>query len=251
MYTMSDTEFRPIAWLSACVTDVGTVREINEDAVIQRPELGLWAVADGMGGHEVGDVASTKVVEALDEVADHFLLSEFVDAVDDALIKANDDIIQYSDAELNGASMGSTVVSLLVRGRVGVCLWVGDSRLYRYRNGVLSQLSRDHSQVEELLQMGMLTPEQAENHPDSHVITRAIGGEDDLYVDINIFSLQIGDTFMLCSDGLYNAVGIEDLEMCMAMRDPGHGAEELMRRALDNQARDNVSVIVLKGEPGI
>lgn len=248
---MSDTEFRPIAWQGAGATDVGTVREVNEDAVFERPHLGLWAVADGMGGHEVGDVASAKVVEALGNLEDHFLLSEFVDAVDDALIYANDDIIRYSEEELSGASIGTTVVALLVRGRVGVCLWVGDSRLYRYRNGVLSQLSRDHSQVEELLQMGMLTPEQAENHPDSHVITRAIGGENELYVDINIFSLRIGDTFMLCSDGLYNAVGVDDIEECLGMRSPEHGADDLIRRALDNSARDNVSVIVLKGEPGI
>jgi len=248
---MSDTEFRPIAWQGAFSTDVGTVREVNEDAVLERPELGLWAVADGMGGHEVGDVASSKVVEALNNVEDQYLLSDFVDAVDDALIQANDDIIDYAEHELGGGSMGSTVVSLLVRGRVGVCLWVGDSRLYRYRNGILSQLSRDHSQVEEMVQMGMLTPEQAENHPDSHVITRAIGGENDLYVDISIFSLQIGDTFMLCSDGLYNAVDVADLEECMSMRNPEHSADELMRRALENNARDNVSLIVLKGEPGI
>lgn len=248
---MSDTEFRPIAWQGACATDVGTVRAVNEDAVFERPELGLWAVADGMGGHEVGDVASAKVVEALGNLEDHALLSEFVDAVDDALISANDAIMRYSEEELSGASMGTTVVSLLARGRVGVCLWVGDSRLYRYRNGALSQLSRDHSQVEELLQMGMLTPEQAENHPDSHVITRAIGGEHELYVDINIFSLRIGDTFMLCSDGLYNAVSIDDIEECLGMRSPEHGADDLIQRALDNSARDNVSVIVLKGEPGI
>lgn len=247
---MSDTEFRPIDWSGACRTDVGTVREINEDALLQRPDIGLWAVADGMGGHEVGDVASAKVIEALEAVSGAALLSDFVDQVDDALISANQSIIDYARNELENGSMGSTVVSLLVRGRVGVCLWVGDSRLYRMRNGALSQLSRDHSQVEELIQMGMLTYEQAENHPDSHVITRAIGGEEELYVDINIFSLQIGDTFMLCSDGLYNAVTVDDLEQCLSERNPQQGAEELMSRALANNARDNVSLIVLKGEPG-
>jgi len=248
---MSNTEFRPITWQVGSSTDVGTVREVNEDALILRPEIGLWAVADGMGGHEVGDVASAKVVDALNGVENEDLLSDFVDAVDDSLIRANNRIIQYSQEMLDNASMGSTVVTLLARGRVGVCLWVGDSRLYRYRNGVLSQLSRDHSQVEEMVQMGLLTPEQAENHPDSHVITRAIGGEDELYVDINIFSLQIGDTFMLCSDGLYNAVAITDIEACLDQRNPQLGSEELMCRALANNARDNVSLIVLKGEAGI
>jgi len=247
---MSNTEFRPIDWFTGSATDVGTVREVNEDSLILRTDIGMWAVADGMGGHEVGDLASSRVVEALAGVESHDLLSDFVDAVDDALTAVNGQIIAYSEEELENASMGSTVVSLLVRGRVGVCLWVGDSRLYRLRNGVLSQLSRDHSQVEEMLQMGMLTPEQAINHPDSHVITRAIGGEDELYVDINIFSLQIGDTFLLCSDGLYNSVDVEDMEAYLASRDPQQACDDLLRIALENEARDNVSLIVLKGEPG-
>lgn len=247
---MSDTEFRPIDWQSASATDVGTVREINEDAILMRPEISLWAVADGMGGHEVGDIASQKVVEALYGVANETLLSVFVDQIDDALIDANQAIIDYSESTLEGAPMGSTVVLLATRGRVGVCLWVGDSRLYRYRGGELSQLSRDHSQVEELIQMGMLTPEQAVDHPDSHVITRAIGGEPELYVDINLFSVQIGDTFLLCSDGLYNAVEIDDLVECLAMRDAHQASEELLGRALQNNARDNVSLVVLKGEAG-
>ncbi len=247
---MSNTEFRPIDWIAASATDVGTVREVNEDAVILRPEIGLWAVADGMGGHEVGDIASEKVVEALARVENFEFLSDIVDAVDDALIDANQEIIDYSREQLENASMGSTVVSLIMRGRVGICIWVGDSRLYRLRGGALSQLSRDHSQVEEMLQMGMLTPEQAENHPDSHVITRAIGGEDELYIDINIFSLQIGDTYLLCSDGLYNAVEIADLEQYLSLRSPQQSCEELLSLALGNSARDNVSLIVIKGEPG-
>ncbi|SMF29966.1 protein phosphatase [Alteromonadaceae bacterium Bs31] len=247
---MSNTEFRPIDWIGASATDVGTVREVNEDAVILRPEIGMWAVADGMGGHEVGDIASAKVVEALAGVENHELLSDIVDAIDDALISANEGILEYSREQLDNASMGSTLVSLIVRGRVGICIWVGDSRLYRLRGGVLTQLSRDHSQVEEMLQMGLLTPEQAENHPDSHVITRAIGGEDELFIDINIFSLQIGDSFLLCSDGLYNAVNIEDMEQNLLLRNPQQVCDQLLTLALENSARDNVSLIVIKGEAG-
>lgn len=247
---MSDTEFRPIDWRCACATDVGTVREVNEDSLLMRPDIHLWGVADGMGGHEVGDIASQKVVEALESLGEVALLSEFVDQVDDALIAANKDIIAYSDSYLNSAPMGSTAVLLLTRGRVGVALWVGDSRLYRLRAGELSQLTRDHSQVEELIQMGLLTPEQAVNHPDSHVITRAIGGEQDVYVDINLFSVQIGDTFLLCSDGLYNAVEVDDLVECLSMRDVEQASSGLLARALANNAKDNVSLVVLKGEAG-
>jgi Serine/threonine protein phosphatase len=247
---MSDTEFRPIDWHGASATDVGCVREVNEDTLIMRPEISLWAVADGMGGHEVGDIASQKVAELLNTLENTDRLSDLVDEVDDALIQANQEILEYSEEKLNGGSMGSTVVLFATRGRVGVCLWVGDSRLYRYRGGVLSQLSRDHSQVEELVQMGMLTPEQAIDHPDSHVITRAVGGENEVFVDTTIFSLQIGDTFLLCSDGLYNAIEYTDMEECLAWRNGQDAAEELMRRALASKARDNVSLIVLKGEPG-
>ncbi|WP_339068099.1 PP2C family protein-serine/threonine phosphatase [Teredinibacter turnerae] len=247
---MSDTEFRPIDWRSACETDVGTVREVNEDAILLRPDIHLWAVADGMGGHSVGDIASQTVVAALECIDGADLLSEFVNQVDDALIKANSEIIAYSENYLNSAPMGTTVVSLITRGRVGVCLWVGDSRLYRLRGGELSQLSRDHSQVEELVQMGVITPEQAIDHPDSHVITRAVGGETDVYVDINLFSVQIGDTFLLCSDGLYNAVEIEDIADCLAVREPDDASAELMRRALGNHAKDNVSLVVVRGEAG-
>lgn len=247
---MSDTEFRPIAWHSASATDVGCVRDVNEDSLACRSDIGLWAVADGMGGHSVGDVASQKIVERLSTVSGAERLSDFVDEIDDAFIGANQEIIEYSEQSLNGAAIGSTVVAFATRGRVGICMWAGDSRLYRYRAGELTQLSRDHSQVEEMLQMGMLTPEQAIDHPDSHVITRAIGGENELFIDMTVFGVQVGDTYLLCSDGLYNALDIEDLEECMAYRDGEHAVSELLQRALNNQASDNVSLIVLKGESG-
>lgn len=247
---MSDNTFRrPIAWNSFALTDVGCVRQVNEDSIFENSDKCLWAVADGMGGHEVGDVASRKIVEILERIEPQPSLSDYVDAVEDALLHANQALIEYAQIMFNNETMGSTAVCLVVVNHVGVCLWVGDSRLYRSRNQQLHQLSRDHSQVAEMVQMGLITEEDAEHHPHRNVITRAIGVEKQLYVDINVFSTQVGDSFLLCSDGLYNAVPRNNIEAAMRIRDPEECALTLMKQALDNGAQDNVSVIVVRGVP--
>lgn len=247
---MSDTTIRrPIRWNSAEDTHVGMVREINEDSIISLPEIQLWAVADGMGGYEAGNVASNMIVKSLASVTGKSSLNDFVDTVEDSLIDVNHRILEYADIMLDGRTLGSTVVSLLIKGHVGVCLWAGDSRLYRYRNNELIQLSRDHSQVEELVQQGFLTPEEAETHPDSNVITRAIGAHADIYIDVNVFSVQLGDTFLLCSDGLYNMVSREQIAQTLASSSTEEAVTSLIQQSLDNGANDNVSVIVIKGEP--
>ena len=248
---MSDRTFRrPIDWRSGARTDVGVVREINEDALITRPEIGLWAVADGMGGHEVGDVASRMIVDSLARVEDAERLSDFVDVVEQALIDVNTGILDYADVMFDKATMGSTLVALVIRGRVGVCLWAGDSRLYRLRNHQLTQLSRDHSHVQELIEMGALEPEEAARHPNANIITRAVGVEEEGFIDINVFNTQIGDTFLLCSDGLHNTVDEQDIVRILGGRDTQQMAEELVQASLANGAPDNVSVVVVRGEPG-
>jgi len=247
---MSDTTIRrPIRWNSAQDTNVGMVREVNEDSILSSPELQLWAVADGMGGYEAGNVASNMIVKTLESISNRDSLNDMVNLVEDSLIDANHRILEYADIMLDGRTLGSTVVSLLIKGAVGICLWAGDSRLYRYRNQELLQLSRDHSQVEELVQQGFLTPEEAENHPDSNVITRAIGASTDICIDINVFSVQLGDIFLLCSDGLYNMVSHEQMAETLATLSARDAVDELIQKALDNGANDNVSVIVVKGEP--
>lgn len=248
---MSERTFRrPIDWRCGYRTDVGAVREVNEDALVCCGDIGLWAVADGMGGHEVGDVASHMIVQALENVSDSEHLSDFVDAVEESIIGVNNDIVAYAQRALDNATMGSTLVALVIRGRVGVCLWAGDSRLYRLRNQKLTQLTRDHSHVQELVEMGAIDPEQAASHPQANVITRAIGVEEDGFIDINVFNTQIGDTFLLCSDGLYNSVEADDIAAVLTQRDVHVAADELIERSLANGAPDNVTVIVVKGEPG-
>ena len=248
---MNDVTFRrPIHWSSTALTDVGCVRKVNEDTVVDMGIQRLWAVADGMGGHQVGDVASQKIAAVLAKVYPHAGLSNYVDAVEDALLEVNDELIQLAQASFDNQTMGSTAVCLVIKNHVGVCLWVGDSRLYRLRNYKLQKLTRDHSQVEEMVQMGMITPQEAETHPHKNVITRAVGVEHDLFVDINVFSTQVGDTFLLCSDGLYNAVPEHSIAQLLVDRSTQVCGEELMETALANEARDNVSLIVIKGEPG-
>ncbi len=247
--TITDiTMRRSIKWTSAAQTNTGCVRKVNEDAIFLKPEAGLWAVADGMGGYEAGDIASNMIVELLDDIEDKVPLCEIVDDVEDKFIEANANILEYADVMRDKQMMGSTVVSLIIRGRVGVCLWAGDSRLYRYRNGELQQLSQDHSQVQELIQQGFLSEEEAENHPDANVITRAIGAGDDVYIDINVFSTQIGDTFFLCSDGLYNAISKAEMINCLEDMDINKSVCTMLERALENKAADNVSMIIARGE---
>lgn len=248
---MSDITFRrPTAWKSYAATDVGCVRPVNEDAVLSEPEKRLWAVADGMGGHEIGDVASKKLVEVLETVSPQATLSDYVDAVEDALLSVNQQLIEYAKVMFENQTMGTTIVCLVVKDNVGVCLWVGDSRLYRYRNNRLQQLSRDHSQVAEMVQMGLISEEEAEVHPHRNVITRAVGVEPELFVDLNVFSAQIGDTFMLCSDGLYNMLSSQEIEQGLSYRNTEQSVTALMNKALEYGAADNVSIIVVKGEPG-
>ncbi|MCW8899571.1 MAG: protein phosphatase 2C domain-containing protein [Gammaproteobacteria bacterium] len=244
---MSDTTIRrPIKWNTSADTNVGMVRQINEDSIMAKPDIGLWAVADGMGGYEAGDVASKMIVSALENIEKHEYLNSFVDDIEDRIIDANHRILEYAEIMHDGRTLGSTVISLLIKGQVGVCLWAGDSRLYLLRNNQLQQISRDHSHVQELIDQGTITKEEALNHPDGNVITRAIGTSNELYVDIKAFNVQVGDTFLLCSDGLYNAVDEIDIEHHMRSHDTDNAVKQMIVTALENGAADNVSIVLVK-----
>lgn len=244
---MTDTTIRrPLKWNTSADTNVGMVRKINEDSIMSKPEVGLWAVADGMGGYEAGDVASNMIVSSLAEIEKHEYLNLFVDDIENKIIDANHRILEYSEIMQDGRTLGSTIISLLIKGQVGVCLWAGDSRLYLLRNNQLQQISRDHSHVQELLDQGTITEEEAINHPDGNVITRAVGTSNEIYVDIKAFNVQLGDTFLLCSDGLYNAVDESDIEQYMRSNDTENSVKQMIVRSLENGAPDNVSVVLVK-----
>jgi protein phosphatase len=232
-------------WDSASRTHVGTVRKLNEDAVLERAEGGIWVVADGMGGHAAGDLASASVVDALAAIQRPVSLGSLVGEVRQRLQDVNRALSE--EARQRGQEViGTTVVVLMLFDGHGVALWAGDSRAYRYREGQLTLLTRDHSQVEELVSRGLLSREQAEHHPGSNIITRAIGVSDHVELDSQMFELAPGDSYLLCSDGLYRELGEGEIGVCLALDDARLACEALIERALVGGARDNVSVVVVR-----
>lgn len=251
MEVADDTCRRARVWTCSAKSDRGKVRQNNEDAFIVRDDIGVWAVADGMGGHRIGDVASRMIIDALAPATAETRLSALVEDIERRLLQANSDIIQYARTLFaQNASMGSTLVSLILKGQVGACLWVGDSRLYRWRNHSLTQLSRDHSQVQELVDNGLLEPAAARQHPQAHVITRAIGAELECQIDLNVFNAQANDVFLLCSDGLSNTVSSDEIERLLPAGSAEDAAAALMEAALAHGAPDNVTLIVIKSAFG-
>lgn len=227
-------------------THEGRVRSINEDSLIVRSDIGLWAVADGMGGHENGQWASRAVVEALAGVVAAGDFQADLAAVKAALATANDRIRE--EAEGRGQRMGSTVVALVADGHSYGCVWVGDSRIYRLRDGRLEQLTRDHTQVQDMLDRGMITEAEAQNHPMSHVISRAAGVEEVLRVDTVTGELRTPDVFLLCSDGLSGLVSPMEIEAQLLASDPATAARALLSLTLSRNAPDNVTVITVACE---
>ena len=234
-------------WTSACRSDVGKLRKVNEDACLDLPERGLWAVADGMGGHDAGDVASHMVVQALQDVPRHGTLGGTVDDVRQRLTRANEQLRLEAMAR-NRPVVGTTVAVLMAYEQHYVYLWAGDSRVYLYRDRRLRQLSRDHSRVEQLIALGVLRREEAENHPQSNVVTRAVGAADALDLDAEIQETRAGDRFLLCSDGLTKELNDDAIAPLLGMDDPAVCADGLVQAALDRGGRDNVTVVVVHAD---
>ena len=143
-----------LSWHSYGITNVGKIREYNEDSLLQRPEAGMWAVADGMGGHHAGDVASQMIVNTLDKVHEGQSLEQFIDDIENRLVLVNEKLIKKADESYIPITIGSTVAVMVAHSRFCVYLWAGDSRLYRQRNGELQQLTTDHSQVQHYIELG-------------------------------------------------------------------------------------------------
>lgn len=237
----------PFRWMSAACSHVGLVREINEDACLDQPAQRLWAVADGMGGHTLGDFASRMVIEHLSKIDAPDSLGEFVAVARQQLQAANRQL--RTEAAIRDVRIiGSTVVLLLACEYYCTCLWAGDSRLYLYRNGRLQQLSRDHSQLEELKARGDLSLAEPANYPPRNMITRAVGAIDTLDLDEETMRVNDDDMFLLCSDGLSNEVS--EQEMCSALLGGNcrQAAEALIQMALRHGGHDNISALVIRAE---
>jgi serine/threonine protein phosphatase PrpC len=224
-------------------THEGQVRQRNEDSHCARAEHGLWAVADGMGGHENGEWASAVLIEKICEAQLPESFEAACQSIADRMFAANELI--YAEAVKRGKQMGSTVVALFVQGRRFAVLWVGDSRCYVLRDGALIPLTKDHSQVQEMIDRGLLRPEDAMGHPMSHVLARAVGVQPALQVDAVEDEVLPGDIFLLCSDGLHGYVGEDEIQRLLARASPEETSQGLVEVTLERGAPDNVTVITV------
>ena len=240
-----DTTITDYRWTSGGATDQGRRRTVNQDAYLDRPDLGLWAVADGMGGHRDGERASRMLVEALALLPRPRLLGAAADAVRGALTEVNRELVAESAAQGSDV-IGSTIVTLIALGDHCGILWVGDSRAYRLREGAIDRLTRDHTQVQALVEAGLLTPEQADHHPYSNVLARAIGAETNVEIDIRIEPLRAGDRYLLCSDGLDKELSDPQIAALLAGADPAEVARALVEHACAAGGRDNVTAVVVR-----
>ena len=235
-----------IVFTSHAISHVGMVRKVNEDACLDRGDIGMWVVADGMGGHNAGDLASQSIIAELRHVVAPDKLSTMIDDIEDRLLEVNAQLRQISAQQHNYNTIGSTVVVLVIYGTHAVYLWAGDSRAYRLRSGVLTQMTRDHSQVEELIQQGLLRHDQAANHPQANVITRAVGADDRLLLDIDIEDAFPDDTYLLCSDGLYKHLSPEDIAGILGRAEPMSAAARLIDLANERGGTDNITAVVVR-----
>ncbi len=227
-------------------THTGRVRKHNEDALVSLPEMGLWAVADGAGGHSAGDFASNMIARSLSAIPPEATPQEALREVRTRISDVHLALRQEARQRGPDTIIASTVVVLLIRGSHFACFWAGDSRAYLLRDGVVQQITRDHSLVQELVDSGAITAEAAECHPQANIITRAVGADSDtLELDKVSGQLLIGDRFLLCSDGLCKSLSASSIQSMLAGDIGSNIAETLIQAALDGGSRDNVTAIVV------
>lgn len=227
-------------------THVGCRRKTNEDATLFRPDLGLWAVADGMGGHHAGEVASALVTELLGSGEKQASLGSRVAAARDALQDANRQLQAMAAGLGRSRTIGSTVVLLASDLRSFTCLWAGDSRAYLVRDGKLKQLTHDHSLVQQLVDVGDLDPSAASNHPNANIITRAVGAAPDLDIDSVDGDVRAGDIFFLTSDGVTRLLDDSEVLTLLLSADLDAAADQIVDICLARKAPDNLTFVILK-----
>lgn len=239
----------------ACKTDLGRVRENNEDkfeyylpeddATLAARGL-VFLVCDGMGGHAAGQIASELACKTFIDVYLHHPASETDVALRSGVIAANRFVTDVSRAIPARRGMGTTLSGLVLVQDKAFTVQVGDSRIYRLRQGELLQMTTDHTWVEEMVRAGMITYEEAENHPRKHMLTRAIGAEGDVQPDIELHDVQAGDLYLLCSDGLINHTADDVIAQMLAAHPPSEAVWKLVGHALMNGGSDNTTVVVVR-----
>jgi len=234
-----------LSWHSHGITNTGKVRKHNEDSMLERTEAGMWVVADGMGGHDGGDVASQMIVNTLKKVHEGISLDRYIDDIEDILIDVNKKLIQKASESAKRTTIGSTVVMMLAYDKYCVYLWAGDSRLYRLRDNELRQMTTDHSQVEQYVEQGLISRAEAEVHPHGNMITRAVGAAQNFFLDMDIQEMKKGDRYLLCSDGLTKHTLDFEFEEMLGKGTAEEICKELIDLTLDRGAGDNVTAIVI------
>ncbi len=244
------------AWVGIGRSDVGLARTSNQDALLALDHLGLWAVADGMGGHVGGEIAAQTAIAAVKARADVFAgpvqqgQSRPEAFLTDLILQAQDAILGRAKLESKLKGMGTTIVMLLISSIPSPTAYVahvGDSRAYRFRSGTLTPLTRDHTLIERYLERGLLTPAAARTHPERHVLTRALGMPSPARPDVASFPLEQTDLLLLCSDGLTKMLEDRDIEQSLAAAkgDPIRACDSLIAGALARGGEDNVTVVVI------
>lgn len=228
--------------VGAGLTHAGRVRERNEDSILTDPTGVLWAVADGMGGHGSGDVASDIVIERLSTAPDEGDPGLILERL---ITEANDAIFAHAQAA-GGRTMGATVVALMVQNAIGYMAWAGDSRGYLLRRGGLRLLTHDHTVVQSLVDEGVIAVEDAQSHAQANVVTRAVGAEPEIEIDQVTIPFIAGDRVLLCSDGLTGCIGDQRIAALLGEAStPDEACRALITAALEAGAPDNVSVIAV------
>ena len=224
-------------------TDIGRLRRQNEDAAWFDESRAVFAVADGMGGHLAGEVASRMAIEAVERMAGENSVPG-ISALRDMTAAAHEAILEHAQSHAECAGMGTTLSVLWLGESYAYIAHVGDSRIYRLRAGSLTQITQDHSLVEELVRAGLITHEQARTHPRRNIITRALGTHGESEPDLLVTDVADGDLFLLCTDGLSGMVPDDVIERTLLENDMEPAADRLIALALDAGGRDNVTLIL-------
>ncbi|WP_024871768.1 PP2C family protein-serine/threonine phosphatase [Tolumonas lignilytica] len=233
-------------WSSAAATCAGNIRVQNEDTYLMNAERGLWAVADGMGGHQQGWLASQLVTESLLNIPWEPDLDKRRESVIDALQWANFHLSCERTLVNPRQIIGSTIMTLLAQPGRATCIWAGDSRCYLLRRGVLFQISEDHSLVQQWVNTKRITPEAALQHPLNNVVTRAVGVDRELVLESAELQLYPDDMLLLCTDGLYRELSTGIIIQCLSTLEPGKAVQMLMQYSLSGTARDNLTAVVVR-----
>ena len=226
-------------------TDIGLVRELNEDSLLCRPP-GDFVVADGMGGHAAGEIASRIFTDIADKYLSEYKEISTENDMQEMFQAGNYGILTSIEKHPERFGMGTTATMLHVAGSKAMWAHVGDSRLYLLRRSSLQQITSDHTYVNTLLAMGSITPQEAENHPDRNKLLRAVGAEETLQVDTGSFQLEQGDIMLLCSDGLTNMVTEPAIQTVLEAKQCKNRAEALVECAKAAGGKDNISIIVVE-----